>query len=83
MAHQQRAAHLEHLGLRPLRPGERAAAAGRFARLAGQPGVRRKDRRHHRAGPDVVSALHDRPHRVADRPGVRPAAAGAGRRAGD
>ena len=49
MAHQQRAAHLEHLGLRPLRPGEHAAAAGRFARLAGQPGVRRKDRRHHRA----------------------------------
>ena len=38
MAHQQRAAHLEHLGLRPLRPGEHAAAAGRFARLAGQPG---------------------------------------------
>lgn len=34
--------------------------------LAWQPGVRRKDRRHHRAGPDVVSALHHRSHRVAD-----------------
>lgn len=39
--------------------------------ICGQPRLCRQNRRHHRAGPDVVSALHHRPHRVADRSGVR------------